>query len=274
MHIRLLLAVLALLLLPACGSTPTAAPPEPMTLRVLTYNIHHGEGADGKFDYDRLAAIIKSVEPDLVALQEVDVKTRRSSGVDQAAVLGELTGMHHYFAEAMPYQGGSYGEAVLSRHPIVARYTHKLRADAEQEPRAVAVVSIEPWQQFPMRVVFGGTHLCHQSGATRLRQVRSIVGNRAYDGSATILAGDFNFTPDSEPYRVMIASGWADAAAAVGDPRPTVPADDPQQRIDYVFLRPANAWRVVEVRVLDEPVASDHCPVLVVLEYIAPSRRR
>ena len=52
-------------------------------VRVLTYNIHHGEGMDGKIDLERIAAVIKRLEPDVVALQEVDVKTTRSQGVDQ-----------------------------------------------------------------------------------------------------------------------------------------------------------------------------------------------
>jgi len=256
--------------IPACGTTaPADNPPEPLRLRVLTYNIHHGEGSDGRFDYERLADIIKRAEPDLVALQEVDVKTTRSNGVDQAATLAELTGMHHTFAEAMPYQGGSYGEAVLSRRPIRAFYNHQLPYGEGQEPRSAAVASVTQWPGEPP-VVFAGTHLCHLSAQTRLRQVRSILGHRAYEGPVTILAGDFNFTPDSEPYRAMIDAGWVDAAAAFGDPRPTIPADQPTRRIDYVFVRLADRWRVIDVQVLDEPVASDHAPVLVELEYVKP----
>src|SRR5688500_8381796 len=74
--------------------------------RVLSYNIHHGEGTDRKFDLERLAKIIRAAEPDVVALQEVDRKTRRASGVDQAAELGKLTDMHVEFGNAMNYSGG------------------------------------------------------------------------------------------------------------------------------------------------------------------------
>lgn len=62
---------------------------------------------------------ITNLQPDLVALQEVDQKTGRSSGIDQAAELGHLTGMHWVFGKAMDYQGGGYGLAVLSRFPIL-----------------------------------------------------------------------------------------------------------------------------------------------------------
>src|SRR6186997_642124 len=82
------------------------AAPLSRTLRVLTYNIHHGEGTDGIVDLPRLAHIVKSVQPDLVALQEVDLGTERASGVDQLHVLAQLTGMRAQFGKAMDYAGG------------------------------------------------------------------------------------------------------------------------------------------------------------------------
>ena len=75
------------------------------TVRVLTYNIHHGEGTDGIVDLPRLAQIVKSVQPDLVALQEVDQLTERASGVDQLHALAQLTGMRARFGKAMDYTG-------------------------------------------------------------------------------------------------------------------------------------------------------------------------
>ena len=81
-----------------CADAPEAAP---VTVRVMSYNIHHGEGTDGAFDYERIAAVVNAWKPDLVALQEVDVGTRRARGVDQAARLAVLTGLHHAYGAAM-----------------------------------------------------------------------------------------------------------------------------------------------------------------------------
>ncbi|MFK7788350.1 MAG: endonuclease/exonuclease/phosphatase family protein [Phycisphaeraceae bacterium] len=269
---RCLMLVFVISLLLGCSTTPEP-PSEPLCLRVLTYNIHHGRGADGVIDLQRLADVIKRAEPDLVALQEVDVKTKRSGGVDQAATLGELTGMHHYFAEAMPFQGGGYGNAILSKTRNFVQYgeTVALRSAPGDEPRAMAVAEMDLSGGESPDFSFASTHLCHMNDATRLSQVGQI-NNDSYehDLGAAILAGDFNFTPDSKPYRAMIDAGWVDTAAAFGDPKHTCPADKPTMRIDYVFIRPADRWRVIDVQVIDEPVASDHAPVLVVLEYIIP----
>jgi endonuclease/exonuclease/phosphatase family metal-dependent hydrolase len=79
------------------------------------------------------------------------------------------------------------------------------------------------------------------------------------------LAGDFNAEPDSPPIKVLLAH-WTDATADQAEP--TWPADQPTSKIDYVFFRPADRWRVVEKQVIDERVASDHRPLLVVLEWL------
>jgi len=263
-HIHLLLVAALLVLATGCRSTAPDAD-APKQLRVLTYNIHHGEGVDGVFDYDRLASVIAAVDPDLVALQEVDRATGRSSGIDQAAELGRLTGMHHHFAQAMPFDGGGYGEAVLSRFAIEQAWTVPLSCEPGQEPRAVAAVRVRPWGVDGPEVVFAGTHLCHQSGATRLQQAREINAAFPEVYRRAILCGDFNFTTDADAYN-EIARRWTDTALLFGDPQPTIPAHNPRARIDYVFTRPVGAWHIVEVRVLDEKVASDHAPVLVVLE--------
>ena len=102
-------------------------------LRLLAYNIHHAEGTDGRLDLARVARVIKKLEPDLVAVQEVDVRTRRGRGVDQAAKLGELTGMHHVFGKFMDFSGGEYGQAVLSKFPIKSSKNHPLPPGPERE---------------------------------------------------------------------------------------------------------------------------------------------
>ncbi len=145
---------------------------------------------------DEVVGTIEAEKPDLVALQEVDRETRRSSGVDQAAELGRLTGMTAVYGPAMPYQGGEYGDAVLSRlRPTDSGYL-PLPAAPHHEPRVAAFV-IVPFAGGDL--VFVGTHLDHtRDPADRVRQARTLVEHwPREEGANVILAGDLNAQPDS-----------------------------------------------------------------------------
>lgn len=232
-------------------------------VRVLTYNIHHGEGVDGKFDLERIAAVIKQADADVVALQEVDVKTTRAHGVDQAAELARLTGMHVAFGKAMDYAEGQYGNALLSRWPLEDVQTHALPHKDGCEPRCIVAARICPPGQ-SRSFVFAATHLEHANATVRLCQAGKLGSELANaDARPVILAGDLNAEPGSPPTAVL-RRYWTDAME--GRWQPTCPVDQPTVTIDYVLFRPAEAFRVLETRVLDEAVASDHRPVLAVLE--------
>lgn len=247
---------------------PAAAAPAQAThtLRVMTYNIHIGRGLDGKFDLERIAKVIKACEVDLVALQEVDVRTQRVGGVDQAAELARLTGMEVHFAKAMDVRGGDYGVAVLSRLPIVQRRSHALPGAEGSEPRAAAEVRVRVGGEGGPVVAFVATHIDHQSEPLRLRQLETLSKALADlgDDAPVIIGADLNALPDSRPLAALLASSWQDAAGK--DAAPTFPADDPKRRIDYVLARPASKLRGVESRVVEEKVASDHRPVVAVVE--------
>lgn len=231
------------------------------TLRVLSYNIHHGEGDDGRLDLARVAKVITDCGADLIALQEVDQNAKRTGSIDQAAELGRLTGLHAYFGKAMNYQGGAYGQSLLSRWPLVDLQVHALPNPAGREPRiaVAAVVSAPGWK--PFRVV--GTHLdANRDDDLRWLQAQEIARLFASDPLPTVLAGDFNAVPESRVMKLLL-SKFVDAAAA--RPEPTIPAGRPTRRIDFVLLRPVAAWTTVTTAVLPEPVASDHRPLLVTL---------
>ena len=245
-----------------------AAAAAPVRLRVLTYNIHHGEGTDKKLDLERIARVIKSTDPDLVALQEVDRQTRRTLDADQAAKLGELTGMHAYFAKAMEYQGGGYGEAILTKQKPEANRTFPLPADKGFEPRAMGEARVKIGDS---TVVFYATHLDHtRDPKQRLMQIKEIQRVSAEEKEPlVILAGDLNAQPGSTEIETLLKS-WKDAT---GRPElKTFPAEKPRIKIDYVMYRPTERIKVIEAQVIDEKVASDHAPVLVVLE-IAPGEK-
>ena len=92
----------------------------PAEIRVLTYNIHHGEGRRRQVRSGADCGGDQLPRPDIVALQEVDQGTRRASGVDQPAELARLTGMKVVFGRNIDFEGGGYGTAVLSKLPVRA----------------------------------------------------------------------------------------------------------------------------------------------------------
>src|SRR3954471_23589808 len=106
----------------------------PREIRVVTYNIHHGEGLDKKFDLARISKVVMAAKPDIVALQEVDQGTKRASGVDQPAEFERLMGMKVVFGRNIPYDGGGYGTAVLTNLPIRSHESVKLKSFYKDTP--------------------------------------------------------------------------------------------------------------------------------------------
>lgn len=255
-----------LVLLAAAGVVGVVAgdqKPAKRTLRVLTYNIHHAEGVDRKLDVPRVAKVIAAEKPDLVAVQEVDHKTKRTGGVDQTAELAKLTGLHGRFGRAIDLEGGAYGQAVLSKFPIRNFTVHELPNEAQREQRIAAAAEVQVREGGPT-LLFVSTHLDHQKDDLRQKQAAKLDELFARGKRPVILAGDLNATPDSKPLEIL-SKNWQ--SANTGKPLLTIPVGKPARQIDYVLHRPADKFKVVEAKVLDEAVASDHRALLVVLEF-------
>jgi endonuclease/exonuclease/phosphatase family metal-dependent hydrolase len=257
---RHLLVSAIMLLMATCSgiSAPVSTNPATPRVVVLSYNIRHGQGMDGKIDLARIAAIIKSVSPDIVSLQEVDKNTKRAQGVDQAKELGRLTGMESVYCSSLPLQGGEYGNAILTKLPIIKT----TRLPLPGEPRSALCVTLE--SNSKTLLTFVATHL-DLSEKQRLASVPLIENFFASDSNTpAILAGDLNAQPGSTTI-VALGKTWENATSREG--LLTFPSTTPNEQIDFIFYRPATCWRVVETKVLEEPIASDHRPILAVLEW-------
>lgn len=262
--IRSRILLLILIFLVCTGGCTTFQRKSPVRVAILTYNIYHGEDANGNSNLDAVAGIINSLKPDLVALQEVDNKTTRAKGLDLTAELSKRTGMEGVFGKAMDYAGGGYGEAVLSRLPILNVKNNPLPHTPEAEPRAALEILVKlPDGRI---LIFIGTHLDHvRDQKNRMMQAGRI--KKLYENSVApmILAGDLNAVPGSDPINLLTQDF---SYVCRENPKPTSPSSNPRRKIDYIMYKPQNRWRIVETRVIDEKVASDHCPVLAVLELL------
>lgn len=225
----------ALVPCPTSGARRAALP---NTWRVATWNISAARYAP----VATIAAELSDMRADIVALQEVDFRLRRSGSIDQAGELASALRFHHVFAATIKWDGGDYGLAVLSRWPLVSVERHRLEVVGVGEPRIVLDVTI-----------------CANGRRLRLFNHHADVGARSRQsslaaltamlqgtlGQGVLVAGDFNEDPGAPAVRELLAAGLIDPGAARNDPTSS------NGRIDYVLadewlakrLRSAFVWR-------------------------------
>jgi endonuclease/exonuclease/phosphatase family metal-dependent hydrolase len=246
----------ALLVAPGFGADQASLP---VTLRVMSYNIQHGRGMDGKVDLERIAAVINGEKADIVALQEVDRGVARTDRRDLPQELAKLTGMEFFFDKNIPHQGGEYGNAVLTRFPILERTNTHLRMLRPNEQRGVIQLVLDVQGR---RVLFMNTHIDYRrDDSERLENVSQFKEILAgHEKMPVIFCGDFNDLPGSRTHEAMkklLADSWEVAGEGDGF---TFRADNPVRRIDYIFvtrdsIEPLKIW-------VPSSLASDHLPVV------------
>ena len=223
-------------------------------LVVMTYNIRAGSLTT----IDSLAEMIKSQNPDFVALQEVDVMTKRANapnmnGRNIVSELAAKTDMFGYFGRTLNFAGGYYGIAILSRYPCLSMQRFMLPNPLKTEQRALLLGTFEV-DGMP-EVAFACTHLDVKSVETRALQADFVLDKIAgCNADIAIIGGDFNATPN-EP----CAKKFCNAMVNISDSAPTFPADVPDRKIDYLFMLPNDNIKATGCRVIDLPVQlSDH----------------
>jgi endonuclease/exonuclease/phosphatase family metal-dependent hydrolase len=247
--------------------------------RILTYNVHRCLGTDGMLSPKRIAHVIESCRPDIVALQELDVRRARTGGVDQAHAIAEELGMRMHFHPALCVLEEMYGDAILTPHSSRLMRAGALPSLARRpllEPRGALWVAVEingVW----LNLV--NTHL-GLSARERKAQVEALLGPEWLGNplcrDPVVLLGDFNAVPRSSAYR-RLASRLRDAAHAGPNQRakPTFPAYLPVLRIDHVFV--SQSVRVLDVSVPRTSLmraASDHLPLWIDIEAMPPRSRQ
>lgn len=240
---------------------PATAAPGSRTVTVLTFNIHHAEGIDGKVDVGRIAKLIKDSHADIVGLQEVDRGVERTARRDLLKEIADLAGMRFAFGKNLDHQGGDYGNALLTSRPIVSVGNRLLSNTDGSEQRGVlqVVLDVEGTQ-----VLVLTTHLDHRKAdAQRVASAEEILEMAGAFGSGPIIAiGDFNDTPGSATWK-RLTTVFTDAWTAVGTGDGfTIPVEAPAKRIDWILSRGLDP---VSAEVLKSD-ASDHLPVKAVVK--------
>jgi len=224
-------------------------------MKIMTFNTQHClDYIEQKIDFNTMAYAIKRIDPDIVGLQEMRNEGRVEEYADQVKILSELTGMpYYYFAKAIDFPDGPYGNGILSKVPILSAEVVTIpdpevkTGDAWYETRCVLKATLEG----------GITVLVTHVGLNRDEKenaIATILENLA--SKKCILMGDFNLHPD-DPLIISIKKRMKDTADLFECPKLSCPSDDPKEKIDYIFVSSD-----VEIMSADIPaiVASDHRP--------------
>lgn len=219
-------------------------------LKILTYNIRNAKGMDNVTDYDRVVNVIKRINADCVALQELDSATERSHGVVVLNELAKQTGMYASYNKSIPYQGGGYGIGILTKEKPLR--TEALPLPGSEERRSILVVEMENY-------VICCVHwsLTRADRLASVDQINSLV--KKYARKPVFLAGDFNTVPSSEEMQ-QLKGNW-DILTDIT--QTTFPSNNPLQCIDYILNLKNSRYPVyvIDTKAENEPIASDHLPV-------------
>lgn len=266
MRILKIKSTIILLSIFACNTTWSQTEVDSSKIvRILSFNILHGATTKGDFDLDVIARVIKNSNPDFVALQEVDFKTNRAHKYDLVTELGYRTKLIPLFARAMKYDDGEYGEGVLSKHTLLSSRNVALPFTPGNEPRAALEVTTTIASNDT--ITFVGTHLDHlKDEKDRVAQAKKIIEVFSLNKYPTILAGDLNAIPGSTPINIL-EEMWT-ASYSKDSLTYTYPSDNPVKKIDYIMFYPRNRWKVLETKVIQDAIASDHCAYLVILKLL------
>ncbi|MFA6945400.1 MAG: endonuclease/exonuclease/phosphatase family protein, partial [Pedobacter sp.] len=225
-----------LLIMCSCGvsreQATTAQKSTSNELKIMSYNIHIGNppSKPGLIDMEAIINAIKTEDPDLIALQEVDVNTARSGKINQADIIARKLGMNFFFAKAIDHDGGDYGVALLSKFPISETKIHRLTtvAGSGGEPRVIATARIQLKSGKYIR--FGATHLDHlKNPVNREAQIEEINKIGAEEKLPFIIAGDLNAVTESTVIQKLDQVFMRTCSTC----DPTFPVVTPNRTIDF-----------------------------------------
>ncbi len=267
------------------------------SLRVMTYNAHHGAGNDDcvtaapapgeiagpdcALDLARIANVIKAEEPDIVSVQELDRFWARSAGADQPEELAALLKMDYRFGANLIHPPDihahvehEFGVATFTRFPIISSENYLLPNRDEMEQRGLLDTRLQVPGVGEIAVL--NTHLQVGMGSNReaasllrMEQIRVISNYVSRLDVPVILSGDFNTTPEAGEIDLLfggkagLREAWALAGEGVGDTIFAGAGGEPVARIDYIFA--SRDFNVLTAEVIDTEtsrMASDHFPVV------------
>jgi len=221
------------------------------SLKILSYNICNAKGLDNVINYKRIGDIIRRVDADFVALQELDSATVRSNKAVVLNELATLTGMFPTYRSSISFQGGKYGIGILTKEKPLRVEAFSL--PGKEEKRSLLILEMKKY-------VLCCTHFS-LTQADRLSSVEIVTNAVKKYSKPVFLAGDLN-TEVGTPEMENLKKDWS----VLNNPSQfTIPADNPKSCIDFILAKKSANYKLETIAgaVENEPVASDHLPVWV-----------
>jgi endonuclease/exonuclease/phosphatase family metal-dependent hydrolase len=241
-----------------------------LKIKAMTYNVHSCIGRNGKASISRIAEVIATYNPDLIALQELDIGLSRSGIMDQTLIIAEYLKMNYHFHPSIKIEKGQYGNAALSKYPLCLIKTGQLPTLPDKkkiEKRGAIWTEIEIADY---KIQFINTHL-GLNRKERLAQIDTLLGREWLKHPSChppiIFCGDLNALPGSPVYKkIQEILSDTQRSVIIKRPKKTWPSRFPFRRIDYIFVsRDIIVNKVFVPRTSQVRNASDHLPLIVEL---------
>lgn len=246
-----------MLFLPACGQSQKSTN---ISIKVMSYNI---QNASSGTTLKPIVEVINNAEPDYVALQEVDSVTSRVNGLNEPLELGKQTNMHWDFAKGISLLGGSYGNSMLSKLPVLKTVKIPLPGAEARSALFTDIDLSNGADPDNATVTFITTHWMNGDSISRLESaviinayIDSIIkADIVSENWPFLLLGDLNARNGSKPINEM-RDHWETSNFNYG--------------IDWLFFRPASRWKWMSSKKISDPneKLSDHEAVVSGLELL------
>lgn len=225
----------------------------PRAFRIASYNIHQCVGRDGRRDAARVASVLREIDADVLGLQEVDARPGPTSESQQMEYLAAALGLHAIAGPTIIRQDGTYGNALLTRCPVLD-VRHIDLTVYRREPRGAIDVDLKI-DGATARVIVTHLGLLPGERRTQVRRLLDALGEGKNE--LVILCGDIN-----EWFAVGRPLRWLNARLGHNVPLATFPSAFPVFALDRVWVHPATAVATLSVHATPAARrASDHLPL-------------